>query len=122
MLYNKCILVYGLNIKELYELRKANLTTLIITKEMSNMKLKDIIDGTRNLVDDDNIPNEKVILFYGYSSIELKETIKIVRKFITGGLLAGVTPVSINWTFKYLISHLMQEREWIEDNRRDDKS
>ena len=122
MLYNKCVLVYGLNIRELYELRKANLTTLIITKEMSNMKLKDIIDGARDLVNDDSIPNEKVILFYGYSGIELKESIKTVRNIITGGLLAAVTPVSINWTFKYLISHLMQEREWIEENRRDDKS
>ena len=118
MLDDKSLLVYGLTKEELNLLTKANLKTITITKDMANMKLKEIIDATGTLVEDNSIPDEKVILFNGYSSMELKQVINFIRIFIKGGLLAAVTPVSIDWTFKYLISHLMQERYWIEQNQK----
>ena len=31
---------------------------------------------------------------------------------VQGGVLAVVTPMSRNWSFKYLMNHLLEEREW----------
>jgi len=42
---------------------------------------------------------------------ELRETIKFIRRFIEGGVLAVVTEQSSKWTFDYLIEHLIEERE-----------
>lgn len=56
--------------------------------------------------------NEKALIFNGYNEKELKETIKFIRRFIEGGVLAVVTEQSSKWTFDYLIEHLIEEREF----------
>ena len=60
------------------------------------------------------MPEEKAILFNGYGQNELRTTIRSVRNIVAGGILAVVTPISINWTFEKLISHLILERELAE--------
>ena len=55
--------------------------------------------------------DEKALIFNGYNDKELRETIKFIRRFVEGGVLAVVTEESKKWTFKYLIEHLVEERE-----------
>ena len=110
---NKCILVYGLTDEELDGLKKANLKTLEITDEMASMKIQDIINGLMILKYDNKLPDEKAILFNSYEDDEIRDTIKLVRTVVTGGVLAIVTPTSNEWTFEYLLEHLIEEREWM---------
>ena len=49
---------------------------------------------------------------------QLKVTIKFIRGFIQGGVLAVSTTQNYKWTFKYLLEHLVEEREWFEANKR----
>lgn len=110
---NKCILVYRLTDEELEELKKANLELIVLTDDMAAMKLEDIIGGLRILNYNNTLPDEKLILFNNFDEKLLMETIKEVRAVVTGGILATVTPTSIEWTFEYLLDHLVKEREWI---------
>ena len=58
------------------------------------------------------LPQSKILHpINGYGQNELRTTIRSVRNIVAGGILAVVTPISINWTFEKLISHLMLERE-----------
>lgn len=116
---NKCILVYGLSDDEINKLEKINFKVLNITNDMANMKLKDILKKVDNRDENIELPNEKVILFNGYGNNEMRTTIKSVRNVINGGMLAVVTPISINWTFKYLLEHLVEEREFANGNKRE---
>lgn len=109
---NKCILVYGLSNSELVELTKRKINTIVIKEEMSSMKIKDIIDGLKFSVAQSKGIGEKAILFNNYEDKTLQKTIKEVRSFISGGVLAVITPTSIDWTFEYLLNHLIEEREW----------
>ena len=45
---NKCILVYGLENAEIIELTKRKIKFIIITKEMLNIKIKDILSGLKS--------------------------------------------------------------------------
>lgn len=110
---NKCILVYKLTNEELEELKKANLELIVITDDMADMKIEDIIGGLRILNYNDRLPEEKLILFNNFDENLLMKIIKEVRAVVTGGILATVTPTSIEWTFEYLLDHLVKEREWI---------
>lgn len=116
---NKCILVYGLSDDEVSKLERIKFKVLNITNNMANMKLKDILKQVDNRENYIELPNEKVILFNGYGNSEMRTTIKSVRNAINGGILAVVTPISINWTFKYLLEHLVEEREFANGNKRE---
>ena len=37
------------------------------------------------------------------------------------GIMAVVTPTSIEWTFDYLLEHLMEEREWFKQKEAEEK-
>ena len=50
--------------------------------------------------------------------IATKVTIKFIRGFIKGGVLAVSTTQNYKWTFKYLLEHLVEEREWFETHGR----
>lgn len=116
---NKCILVYGLSDDEINKLEKAKFKVLKITNDMANMKLKDILGKVDNRDENLELPDEKVILFNGYGNNEMRTTIKAVRNVINGGMLAVVTPISINWTFKYLLEHLIEERAFANGEKRE---
>lgn len=115
---NKCILVYRLTDEELEELKKANLKLIVITDDMADMKIKDIIGGLRILNYNDRLAEQKLMLFNNFDEKLLMKTIKEVRAVVTGGILATVTPTSIEWTFEYLLNHLIEEREWIAMNQK----
>lgn len=114
----KCILVYSLTNEELEELKKANLEVIVITDDMADMKLDDIIGGLKILNYNDRLPEQKLMLFNNFDEKLLMKSIKEVRAVVTGGILATVTPTSIEWTFEYLLNHLIEEREWIATNQK----
>lgn len=119
MLKSKCVLVYGLSEEEIKKLKKINFKVIKIEKNMSFMKIKDILNKKEVIDKESSLPKEKVILFNGYGQNQLRTTIKSVRNLITGGILAVVTPISINWTFERLISHLILERELVDTKGRE---
>lgn len=124
---DKVILIFGLGDEE-----KATLQNTIaqegfpeckvITREMTSMTIKDIVAGLKFEVYDNTLPMERVVLFNNFTDEELDRGIKAVRASIApGAIMAVVTPTSIEWTFKYLLEHLIEEREWYKAQKRGTK-
>lgn len=116
---NKTILIYGFTEEEKRILENlVNMKKLpsykVIEKKMCNMTINDIVNGLKlEIFNVGNLPEEKVILFNNLSDIELDGAISSVRGvFSPSPILAVVTPTSIEWTFKDLLEHLIEEREW----------
>lgn len=115
---NKLILFYGLNAEDKtflqQTIRHNNLPTCKeIEKNMARMKLKDIIDGLKFEIFTEVLPEEKIILFNNLSDEELDRAIKAIKKSKDmKPIFAVITPTSIDWNFKYLLEHLLEEREW----------
>lgn len=118
LLNNRGLIIYGLSDIEKQSLKGLELNYRVVKEDMLSMKIKDIIEGLQISIYDENIPKEKIILFNNYSDNELKETINLVRTVVEDGILAVVTPVSENWTFGYLIEHLIEERKWVLENQK----
>lgn len=109
----KCILAYGLSEEQLDKIRKRRIKVKEITKENASTRIIDILCGEVSEGTCDELPmDEKALIFNGYNDKELRETIRFIRSFVDGGVLAVVTEESSKWTFKYLIEHLVEEREW----------
>ncbi|WP_426348038.1 DUF3783 domain-containing protein [Alloiococcus sp. CFN-8] len=120
---NKMLLVYGLSSEELNHLKGTNLTIKEITSEMTSMKIGQIIEGLKFEIHDKVLPQEKVVLFNNFSDEDLNIGIKFVRAIIgREGIMAVVTPTSIEWTFDYLLEHLMEERQWFKDKEAEEKA
>lgn len=109
---NKCMLVHGLSKDEINSLRLLG-NVKEITPEKVTLKIKHIANDEYEEEDliIEEVPNEKAILFNDFSDAEVQAIIKKVRNAVKGGVLAVVTPLSNNWSFKYLINHLIEERE-----------
>ncbi len=119
---NKIMLVYGFDEeKETLEhiVKKENLPNYkVIEESMGRMKIKDIIDSLKLEVYDCRLPKEKVILFNNFDDEELDNTINIITSSIKPmPILAVITENSIEWTFEYLLEHLIEEREWFKKHK-----
>lgn len=108
----KCILVYGLEENEIKKITQRYGKVIKINKNMGNVKIKDLISGVEQTDKIEDMPDEKMIVFNNFSDGELKGAIKYIRTFIRDGVLAITTPISCNWSLKYLLNHLIEEREW----------
>jgi hypothetical protein len=116
---DKCILVYGLNKEEIEKIQSQNIKIIDIDSNRALSTLEHIIQGDT----DENsygelTSNEKALIFYGFKEEQLKFTIRYIRGFVQGGVLAICTPQNYKWTFKYLLEHLIEEREWYKANGR----
>lgn len=116
---NKCILVYGLSNIELENIKELGYKIVEITTEMCEMTLMDVLMGAKFEIFNNNIIDEKVILYNNLSEEELRKAIKDTRTKIKDGILAVVTPQSINWKINYLIKHLKEEKEWYSKVRKE---
>lgn len=120
----KSIFVYGFcddDVSKISEImNKYNLPGCkIIDKSMAKMKLKDIVEGLRFEVHDNNLPEEQLVLFNNLDDNELDKAIHAVRSSVgTKPIFAVITSKSIEWSFEDLLSHLVEEREWFKKNRR----
>lgn len=112
---NKCILVYGLKPDEIKKIESQNIKVIEINNDMGLMKIEDIICEKANEDSHYELPlNEKALIFNGFKDEQLKVTIRYIRGFVKGGVLAVSTAQNYKWTFKYLLEHLVEEREWFE--------
>ncbi len=110
---DKLVLLYGLTEDEINVFKMSNLNYKNITEEIADMKIKEIISGENKVCAKRKLPQEKVILFNNFSDNELDKIIKLIRATIgKSPVLAVVTETSSNWTFSYLVEHLLEEREW----------
>ena len=109
----KCILAYGLTEEELDKIKKRRLKVKEVTEKEASTRIVDLLCGEVEESTSDELPkDEKALIFNGYNDKELRETIKFIRRFVEGGVLAVVTEQSSKWTFKELVEHLVEEREW----------
>ncbi|HID0882552.1 TPA: DUF3783 domain-containing protein [Clostridium botulinum] len=124
MINNKLMLVYGLKEAELNLLKDMcannNLSNYkIVNKSMCKMKLRDIIKGMNLEVEDVYMSKEKVVIFNNFSDNELELGVKKIKEILKPvPIMAVVTETSIDWEFKYLVDHLMEEREWYRKQNR----
>ena len=109
---NKCILAYNFSEFELSILRVGNIKVIEVSAEMLEMTIKDILGGLRFKTFNPNPIKEKTLLFNNFTDEELHQKIKQIRQKVKGGLLAVVTPTTVDWKFNYLIQHLIEEKEW----------
>lgn len=119
---DKCILVYGLEEKEIEKIKNRRIRYKVVTEEKGRMQIKDIL--ALKTVEENHyakLPKEeKAIIFNGYSDKDLRNEIKFLRSFISGGVLAVVTELSKEWTFKYLIEHLIEERDFYKSQNQEE--
>lgn len=116
---NKCILAYGLKDDEIKKIESQNIKVIEINKNMTLMTLEDIINGNKNEDSYDEMQlSEKALIFNGFKDEQLKVTIRYIRSFIQGGVLAVSTAQNYKWTFKYLLEHLIEEREWYKEQQK----
>ncbi|EKQ52447.1 MULTISPECIES: DUF3783 domain-containing protein [unclassified Clostridium] len=112
---NKCLLAYGLSKEEIKKIESQNIKVIEVNNNMALMKIEDIINKNANENSYDELPlNEKALIFNGFKEDQLKFTIRYIRGFIQGGVLAVSTPQNYKWTFSYLLEHLIEEREWFQ--------
>ena len=119
---NKALLVYGLSKDEINSLRLIS-KVIEIKPEMVDLKVHEIASGKLNeeVIEIVDGMNEKAILFNGFSDKQVSASIKKIRSAVKGGVLAVVTPISRNWSFRYLLGHLLEEREWYAKNQKESK-
>lgn len=119
---NKCILVYGLPNTELSNLKELGYKITEITPEMCEMTVMDVLLGIKLKVFNNNPIKEKVILYNNLSEDELRKAIRDTREKIKDGILAVVTQQSINWKVSDLIKHLIDEKEWYSQFRKEERN
>lgn len=118
----KCILVYGLSTEEINKIESQNIKVIEIKNDMISMTLENVINEGANENSYDELPlGEKALIFNGFKEDQLKFTIRYIRGFIQGGVLAVSTPQNYKWTFKYLLEHLIEEREWVKAQQKERK-
>lgn len=119
----KCVLVYGLKDSEIKKIEKlGSIKVVKVTNKNSLMLINELLSNSKVTSDAfSKLPKgEKAVIFDGFTDNELQSTIKNIRMFLHGGVLAVVTEESGKWTFKYLIEHLIEEREWFKKNQGED--
>ena len=108
----KCILAYGLTDEELDKIQKRRLKVKVVNNKNAGARVIDLLCSNDIEAGCNELPEkEKALIFNGYNDKELRETIKFIRRFIEGGVLAVVTEQSSKWSFEYLLGHLIEERE-----------
>lgn len=120
---NKIMLVYDgfdkerTNIEDI--IKKLDLSEYkIVDESMGKMKVKDILNSLKIESNNCKLPKEKLIVFNGFENEQLNDAINIIRSNIKPvPILAVATENSVEWTFEYLLEHLVEEREWFKKHQ-----
>lgn len=109
----RILLVYNLSDEEKQGLKRENYNIRLISKENSGGSLSEIIEGKMIAHSGKTLKDIKMIIFSGFGiDDELKEIISHIRKNIVyGSIMAVTTKTNLNWTFDYLMEHLLEEKE-----------
>lgn len=121
---NRTILMYGFdkNTEKIIERIGKNFNVdnfRVIKNHMTGMKIRDILEG--NLKEKDNSHNvqEKAVLFNNLTDTQISGIMRELKSKVNERpILAVVTETSIDWSFNYLLAHLLQERAWFEKNNK----
>lgn len=126
---NKGILMFALEEAEEQELKnlvKGTLTAsyipkfITIEKSMVSMKVGDILGGLNLAIHNSPVPEVKTILFHNLEDREIQAVVREIRsKLSAKPILAVVTETSIQWSFGYLLEHLIEERESFKKNQQE---
>ncbi|WP_291632362.1 DUF3783 domain-containing protein [Clostridium sp.] len=117
LINEKLILTYGLTEEEEKKLNsllsRQNIQPCkTISKNMGNVTIKEILSNIEVKESNIELPQEKLLLFNNYKDKQLYDLIDSIRGIKSSDtILAAVTPTSINWTVRYLLQHLISERE-----------
>ena len=76
MLKSKCVLVYGLSEEEIEKLKKINFKVIKIEKNMSSMKIKDILNK-KEVIDEEILQNalNDILKYFSNFNCRLKKRI-----------------------------------------------
>jgi len=114
----RSIVAYGFdkeekNLLEMLRIRHKVKKIICLSDKMGDSILKNILNEVFIISDEVNLPNEKLLIFDQFSRRDLSIIVDAVKSTIPGYpiIMAEITPISINWSIKYLLQHLIQERE-----------
>lgn len=109
---SKSLVAFGLTSEEIKALKNRGENLIVVSNDMVDMKVKDILNKYEFNISTKKMPAEKVILFNNYSDEEISTEYKKIKGEIPEAIIAVVTKVSAEWSFSELVDHLIQEREW----------
>lgn len=116
ILKERLVLAYGLDDEEIDKLNLKFNTVCkkpvkVITSDMSNCTLGQILMGQEIKVSICSLPSVKVVILNGFQGVYLQNAVKIIRKELgQEAILASTTPNSVKMPLHELIDHLIQER------------
>jgi hypothetical protein len=116
----KVILTFALDSQEIDTLnnhfgKEGAKPCIVINSSMANNTLKEILEGKEPSQGEEieALPLEKVIIFNGFQDGNLQRAVTEVRGTLESRpILAAITPISINMSFKEILEHLIEEREF----------
>lgn len=116
----KVLLVHGLDSMDLARLQLMGHTMVVVNNENGGGLIRDLIENQGQPAKAE-LPEEKVVIFNGYSDEDLKAGVIAIRStFPDKPIIATVTDNSYNWAFEYLlVDHLIQDRNWNLKNARE---
>lgn len=116
----KVLLVHGLDSMDLARLQLMGHTMVVVNNENGGGLIRDLIENQGQPAKAE-LPEEKVVIFNGYSDEDLKAGVIAIRStFPDKPIIAAVTDNSYNWAFEYLlVDHLIQDRNWNLKNARE---
>ncbi|AEB77052.1 DUF3783 domain-containing protein [Clostridium botulinum] len=118
----KVLLVYGFNENEKRSLKKLVMENKIpsykcINKNMATTSLECILNDVNKNIYEGELPKEKVVLFNNCKDKDITKAISSIKEiFHQNTIFAMITETSIKWSFKDLLDHLIEEREWFKNN------
>ncbi|GAA0745353.1 hypothetical protein [Clostridium oceanicum] len=90
----------------------------VIDETMGNIKIKDIISGIDFYICDCYVLDERIILFNNLSDKELDTLTKDLKNILKRNTIFHIIDSkSINLEFKYLVSKLIEKRDFNENKR-----
>ena len=116
----RVLLVHGLDGMDLARLQLMGHDMVVVNNENGGGLIRDLIENQGQPAKAE-LPEEKVVIFNGYSDEDLKAGVIAIRSsFPDKPIIAAVTDNSYNWAFEYLlVDHLIQDRNWNLKNARE---
>ncbi len=116
----RVLLVHGLDGMDLARLQLMGHDMVVVNDENGGGLIRDLIENQGQPAKAE-LPEEKVVIFNGYSDEDLKAGVIAIRSsFPDKPIIAAVTDNSYNWAFEYLlVDHLIQDRNWNLKNARE---
>lgn len=113
MAFKKGLLVQGLENMEMAKLQLTGHKLIKMSDENGGTVLRDIFEGKENVPSKEPLPEERVVIFFGYSDKELKEDLGRFKTLLNSRpIIAVVTQYSIEWPYEFLLrEHLMKDRD-----------